>query len=157
MAIEQIIGQPSLEKNNENPPAEQKIEKIEVRVEQKEIGSKEKETNRVQERSGESFSRVASPVQDVQKQREIAIDNILADGLSEVFLKMNPVQQKEFKTKGEETAKKISVLLEKTKFKVSKIIGLIKKWLQLIPGVNKFFLEQETKLKADKIINLKNK
>lgn len=92
----------------------------------------------------------------IQKRREEAIDKILADGLGDIFLKMSPAKQKEFQTKGEETVKKISLLLNETKVSVGKIVELIKKWLKLIPGVNKFFLEQETKLKVDKIIKMKN-
>jgi len=30
-------------------------------------------------------------------------------------------------------------------------------WLKILPGVNKFFLEQEAKIKTDKILALKNK
>ncbi len=92
----------------------------------------------------------------IQKRREEAIDKILADGLGDIFLKMSPDKQKEFQVKGEETVKKISLLLNEAKVSVGKIIELIKKWLKLIPGVNKFFLEQETKLKVDKIIKMKN-
>ncbi|MBN2854538.1 hypothetical protein JXK06_03350 [Patescibacteria group bacterium] len=92
----------------------------------------------------------------IQKRREEAIDKILADGLGDIFLKMSPAKQKEFQTKGEETTKKIALLLKETKVRVNKIVELIKKWLKLIPGVNKFFLEQETKLKVDKIIKMKN-
>lgn len=92
----------------------------------------------------------------IQKRREEAIDKILADGLGDIFLKMSPAKQKEFQIKGEETVKKISLLLNEARVSVSKIVELIKKWLKLIPGVNKFFLEQETKLKVDKIIKMKN-
>ena len=92
----------------------------------------------------------------ILKKREDAIDNILADGLSNIFLKMNKTQQQEFKEKGEQTAKKINVLLSDAKTRANKIIDLIRKWLKLIPGVNKFFIEQETKLKADKIMKIRN-
>lgn len=95
--------------------------------------------------------------QSYQQKRAQAIDNILAEGLNEVFLKMNPVEQKKFKAMGEETVVKINKLLDQTKVKVNKIISLIKKWLKLIPRVNHFFLEQEAKIKADKIIKIKNK
>lgn len=94
--------------------------------------------------------------QAVLKKREEAIDNILADGLSNIFLKMNETQQQDFKEKGEQTAKKINVLLSDAKTRANKIIDLIRKWLKLIPGVNKFFIEQETKLKADKIMKIRN-
>ena len=92
----------------------------------------------------------------VFKEREEAIDKILAEGLNNVFLQLKPDKQKEFKEKGEETVKKINILLSETKLRVDKIINLIKKWLSIIPGVNKFFVEQEAKLKADKIIKVKN-
>jgi hypothetical protein len=69
---------------------------------------------------------------------------------------MNAAQQQEFKKSGEETVKKINNLLDKTKIKAGKIIDLIRAWLRLIPGINRFFLEQEAKIKADKIIKVKD-
>ncbi len=92
-----------------------------------------------------------------QQKRAQEIDNILAEGLNEVFLKMKPEEQKIFKKKGEETVLKINELLSQTKLKINKIVSLIRKWLSLITGINKFFLEQEVKLKADKIIRLKDR
>jgi hypothetical protein len=47
--------------------------------------------------------------------------------------------------------------MDSAKFKVKAIVDLIKKWLAIIPGVNKFFLEQEAKIKTDQIIALKQK
>lgn len=91
------------------------------------------------------------------KRRAQEIDKILADGLHETFLKLSPKKQQEFKLAGEDTTAKINLLLNKTKIKVDKIISLIKKWLKIIPGINHFFLEQEAKIKADKIINIKDK
>lgn len=92
-----------------------------------------------------------------EKKREAAIDAVLADGLNDVFLKMEVNKQKEFKKKGEETVKQINKLLSETKLRVNKIIDLIREWLKFIPGINNFFLEQEAKIKADKIIKVKNK
>jgi len=98
------------------------------------------------------------PVVGMQKTARIqAIENILEEDLGDVYFSLTPEKQREFKRKGEETAIKISMLAEKTKIKAKKIISLIRDWLLLIPGVNKFFLEQEAKIKADKIIELKNK
>ncbi len=99
---------------------------------------------------------VAAMTTDYSKARAKEIDNILSDGLHEVFLQMNPGQQKEFKRVGEETTVKINSLLDKAKVKVDKIINLIRRWLKLIPRVNQFFLEQEAKIKADKIVKLKD-
>lgn len=83
------------------------------------------------------------------------IEKVLEKDLAELYLNMSPEKQREFRVKGEETAKQINVLLHQAKIQIKKIIDLIKKWLAIIPGVNKFFLEQEAKIKADELI--KNK
>ena len=101
---------------------------------------------------------VSTPAAVTYQQKRIKeIDNILSDGLNEIFLKMKPNEQKEFKKRGEETVLKINELLNQTKVKINKIISLVRKWLSLIVGINKFFLEQEVKIKADKIMRLKDK
>ena len=89
--------------------------------------------------------------------REKEIEKTLEVGLEDIYKNMSIEKRGEFKRAGEETADKINKLLEKTKVKAKKIINLIKKWLSLIPGVNKFFLEQEAKIKTDEIMKLKMK
>lgn len=84
----------------------------------------------------------------------VKIEKILEEDLSEIYFKMPPEKQKEFKEKGEKTASKIEKLIEKGKAVAKKILKLITDWLRLIPGVNKFFLEQEAKIKTDKIVAL---
>lgn len=86
-----------------------------------------------------------------------SIENILAEDLNDVYFNL-PTDKKEiFKAKGEETAREIDKLLNEAKLQVKKIWRLIKDWLMLIPEVNKFFLEQEVKIKTDKIIRLKSR
>lgn len=92
-----------------------------------------------------------------QQKRAQAIDDILSEGLHDIFMNMAPAQQQAFKNKGEETVVKINELLSKTKVQIGKIISLIRDWLKMVPGINQFFLEQEVKIKADKIIKLKDK
>jgi hypothetical protein len=87
----------------------------------------------------------------------VHIEKILSEGLEEVYQKMLPEKQQLFKEKGEETASKIDELLKKVVIQAQKILELIKGWLRLIPGVNKFFLEQEAKIKTDKIIAISEK
>jgi hypothetical protein len=89
-------------------------------------------------------------------EREKKIEKILEDGLLDLYRNLPPESKAAFKIKGEETAGLINEIMEKTKYKVQEIISLIREWLMMIPGVNKFFLEQEAKLKADKIIELNN-
>jgi len=86
----------------------------------------------------------------------VRVEKIMEEGLREAYEKMSPIAKQEFKIKGEETAEKIGQLLKKTHVKVRKIFTLIFEWLKMIPGVNYFFLEQEAKIKADRILALKN-
>ena len=95
------------------------------------------------------------PIQRTKDEIEIKVEKIMEEGLKEAFEKMSPIAQQEFKIKGEETAEKISQLLKKTHVKVKKIFALLFDWLKMIPGVNFFFMEQEAKIKADKIMALK--
>ncbi len=83
------------------------------------------------------------------------IESVLASGLEDIYLSLAPEKRREFKRVGEETADKINKLLAKAKINLGEIIRLIKKWLSLIPGINKYFLEQEAKIKADEIIKIK--
>ena len=85
------------------------------------------------------------------------IEKILSEGLEEVYFSLSEAQKQEFKRKGEETASKIEKLMMAVKVKVKKVLGLIRDWLKIIPGVNKFFLEQESKIKTDKILDLRER
>lgn len=123
------------------PTIEKKVEVVPRPAEKKEVGG---------------FTPI-SMASDWQKKQFAAIDSILAEGLGEVFLKMKPEEQKAFQKKGEETVTKISELLNAAKVKINKIIDLIRKWLAMVTGINKFFLEQEVKIKADKILHLKDR
>ena len=82
-----------------------------------------------------------------------AIESVLEEDLGEVYFTMTPDQQAVFKQTGEATAQQIDTLLSGFKLQAKKIADLIRHWLGLLPGVSKFFLEQETKIKTDKLIN----
>lgn len=88
-------------------------------------------------------------------ERERAIESIMANGLEDLFLGLSPDKQLEFKKNGEETAEKINKLLDQAKVKIKKIVDLLKKWLSFLPGAGKFFIEQEAKIRADKITELR--
>lgn len=84
------------------------------------------------------------------------VEHVLSEGLAPTYKSLDPAVQEEFKRVGEETAGKISILLQSAKVQAKKIVELIMSWLKIIPGVNAFFLEQEAKIKADKILNLQS-
>ena len=85
------------------------------------------------------------------------VEDILSQGMESVFLSMDAHTQEIFKIEGEKTAKKINSLMQKAKVKFSELISLISLWLKIIPRVNKYYLEQEAKIKADAIIKIYSK
>jgi len=154
--IEQIISTPKVEVLAGGGPEK----KVENKIDTSSLDrSLEKKTAATKEKSVRvaPVSSAAAVIDDYHLRREKEIEAYLSDGLSETFLAMSPVKQKEFKEEGEKTAKKINLLLDAAKININKIIKLIRHWLSLIAGVNRFFLDQETKIKADKIIKIKNK
>lgn len=87
----------------------------------------------------------------------VKIEKILEEDLEAFYFSMPPEQRKIFKEKGEETASKIEKMMEAGKTVARKILKLIREWLKCIPRVNKFFLEQEAKIKTDEIVGLAEK
>lgn len=96
-------------------------------------------------------------VQIVRDELTKEVEHIMEDGLQDAFRELSPAEAQAFKIKGEETAREIRGLLKSTKVKVKKVFELLFEWLKLLPGVNMFFLEQEAKIKADKIMALHRK
>lgn len=119
----------------------------------------------VKEGLGQEGSAVATPSVVARTAKQLphyqAVEKILEADLGEVYRELPPDKQREFKIKGEVTAVQIARLLDSSKIKLTqlsqKIFALLINWLKIIPGLNRFFLEQEAKIKADKILTLKNK
>src|SRR3989339_691578 len=88
-------------------------------------------------------------VSETEKQEKIDQD------LDEFYLSMGEEKRMEFKVVGEKTARTINTMIETGKVHAKKIIELIRKWLSIVPGINKFFVEQQAKIKTDKIMQIK--
>ena len=147
-----------VESTAEQPEAHVEVEqRVETSVEQESSGEVQEE-GEVQEDApteavqGTTQVVVDQPVAQQKDRLEQEIESIMEEDLTEMFLSMPPDKQKEFKEKGEETLGKIRELVNATKINAKKIFQLLRNWMKLIPGVNRFFLEQEAKLKTDKII-----
>lgn len=80
------------------------------------------------------------------------IEEVLAEDLGELYQKLPPEKKQQFKADGEKAAGLIRQMMEKGKLHTHRILKLIRRWLRLIPGVNRFFLEQESKIKTDRIL-----
>lgn len=85
------------------------------------------------------------------------IENILEEDLLSLYKELNPQQRKQFRAEGERTARSIEQLLRKAAVALLEIIRLIRRWLRLLRGANVFFIEQESKIKAERILALKKK
>jgi len=98
---------------------------------------------------------VSTPVNLPEPQKDRItkeIEEVMEEDLKELYLSMPKNKQVEFRKKGEETMSAIRVLVRAAHINVKKIFQLIRAWLKIIPGVNRYFLEQEAKIKTDKII-----
>lgn len=96
-----------------------------------------------------------APVIVTKSPELVAVEKILSDGLEELYSKLPENRKAEFKQKGEQAASAIEKLLQSAKVQVKKVVSIIRDWLLMIPGVNKFFLEQEIKIKTDKLLDYK--
>lgn len=95
---------------------------------------------------------INAEVQQLQK-----IESVLAEGLQDIYTALPPAEQQKFKIAGEQAAREVSGLLAQVKVKVEAILAVLKRWLGTLPGVNKFFVEQEAKIKAEKLVRLATK
>lgn len=102
-----------------------------------------------------STKRKPQQIPQVRDEVTVAIEKIMEEDLKDAYQELTPIQKQEFKIKGEETANEIRTLLTRTHVKVKNIFKLILGWLKMLPGINKFFLEQEAKIKTDKILAIK--
>lgn len=99
----------------------------------------------------------AAPASQPKAELLLKVEDILSEDLEEIYQKMTPENQRKFRAKGEEVSRTVWQMIETAKLQLKKILILLREWLKLIPGVNRYFLEQETKIKIDKIIELTHK
>lgn len=103
-------------------------------------------------------TQVNAVAEEVQMSRKdpivVEVEKILEDGVGEFYNSLPPDAKVAFKKKGEQTAFEISEMIRTFHIKFKRLIFLISDWLKTIPGVNRFFLEQEAKIKADRIMQL---
>lgn len=98
---------------------------------------------------------VAVPITIAQKdERLLEIESTLAEGLEALFMNLPPEAKPAFKEKGEEVAQTIKTWMDDAKLVARKVLKLIREWLGMVPNVNKYFLEQESKIKRDHIMEL---
>ena len=137
-------------------PVVEVAKSVEVRQEKKGDQKEPKELDEPKVvQAAEAVQAAASAPAALVKDPVVAqIESVMSEDLTDLFLALSPEKQAEFQQKGEETASAIKEMLMQAKVNVKKIFELLRDWMKLLPGVNKFFLEQEAKIKADKILVL---
>ncbi len=148
------LEKPKLPSPELSPSPESTAEQVET-IKKPEAASQEKPVSSPLAVSTSSSNDSLESTNDWRADRARQIDDILAADLGDIFLSLTPDKQQEFKKTGEETVREINNLLDKARVNLGRIITLIRKWLSIIPSINRFFLEQEAKIKADRIIKLK--
>lgn len=93
----------------------------------------------------------AGPVKDAYHQR---LERVLEDGLTDLYLAMPKDRRQAFRAEGERVASRLRLMIDSAKIRASEVLKLITLWLKMIPGVNRWFLEQEAKIKTDHVIRL---
>ncbi len=102
-----------------------------------------------------SVAPAAKSVSAAKSETLARVEHVMEERLEDVFRQMPPDVRLEFKRKGEETATQIEAMLYQVKVQSKKIFQLLLDWLRIIPGVNKYFLDQEAKLKTDELLRVK--
>lgn len=118
-------------------------------------GQESDEVSDVSSQAAQTAPKSDDQVFDDRTQMRRDIERVLEEDLGDIYLSLKPEQRNQFRIEGEKTAAKIEFLLEKVTVKLFDIIKLVREWLTLLPGVNRFFLEQEAKIKAEKVLALK--
>ncbi|QQR61202.1 hypothetical protein IPH19_01945 [Candidatus Uhrbacteria bacterium] len=92
----------------------------------------------------------AAPVDEVM----VEVEKILEDGLGDYVETMPEEARQRFLSKGHEVSTQITIMVRGLKVELRRVVSLIRDWLLTIPGINRYFLEQEAKIKTDRIIAL---
>ncbi len=99
-----------------------------------------------------AYTPVAPPAQRTKDPTLKRVEEILEAGLAETYFSLPPAVRPKFKAKGEEVARAVQTMITSATLQAKKVVRLLVAWLRVIPHVNRFFLEQEAKIKTDRIV-----
>ncbi|OIO52237.1 hypothetical protein COY93_04395 [Candidatus Uhrbacteria bacterium CG_4_10_14_0_8_um_filter_58_22] len=84
----------------------------------------------------------------------IEVEEKLEDNLWDAYRAMTPDLRLKFKMEGERIAQVVREGIATGRVVAHNILTMIVEWLGMIPGVNRWFLIQEAKIKTDALIKL---
>jgi len=101
-----------------------------------------------------SVNQAKAPAPQTKTPQFQKIEHILEEDLKDYYSKMDDAHKNVFRIEGENTVRQIDTLITTAKATAKRILYLLQRWLRLIPRINSFFLEQEAKIKTDKIMEI---
>ncbi len=104
--------------------------------------------------TGTAPAEEVAPVVAASDEVTLEVEKIMEDGLGDYVEAMPEEARQRFLAKGRDVSTQIAVMVRSFKVELRRTIDLIRDWLLTIPGVNRYFLEQEAKIKTDRIITL---
>jgi uncharacterized protein (DUF885 family) len=151
----------------QQPPTPEQRAPLDVRADQEKNAEKnraEQRPERTESASGAEqgkkrffnpLKKQPAPVSTMGKDELSAkIEKVLEENIADAYQRLSPSGKQAFKIKGEKTANAVKEMISQGHSKARKIFTLILEWLRMLPGVNRFFLEQEAKIKTDRLIKL---
>lgn len=99
----------------------------------------------------------AQTTQQAKSLEREEIEKVLAENVMQVYQMLTPKEQEQFRKAGEEAVGKIEILVTQFRATARTVLHIIRQWLLTIPRINVFFLEQESKIKTDRILKMQQK
>lgn len=144
----QVEKIPNIENAPESIEGAKQVENVEV----KQVSAEQMQ--QVQEVASQAVGAV--PQIKPQKSEMLErIEDVMEEDLGKVYKDLPADVKEKFKHQGEATAEDIEGMLHHSKVKSKSIFRLLFSWLKIIPGINRYFLQQEAKLKTDEIMDIK--
>jgi len=95
-----------------------------------------------------------APAASAKDPTTVKVESILEEGLGETYKALDPGTQGKFRKEGERVTGEIVGMMRRAKMKARKVLDLIRGWLKIIPHINRHYLDQEAKIKTDRVMHL---
>ena len=96
---------------------------------------------------------VSIPLETTSSEQRLR--RILSEDMTELMAPLSTDKKQEVQAEGLKAIQKLQLLLRRTHLRFRQVLQLIWHWLKRIPGINRFFLEQEAKKKTEEILEFK--
>lgn len=144
------------ESKKEQMPESPEIYPKPKQTEQEQLPTEKKIEEEVPKKSviEEPKKQVSESVKSPHNEIHEKIEGILEEDLGDLYKELDYQTQQKFEEEGQKTVEEIETLLQKAKNHILKILKLLRRWIQIIPGINIFFVEQEARQKTKEILKL---